>query len=311
MWEASPLYLLIIGAEIFISNYQQRKVYTLRETITNFYLSLLNGGLDLLIRGVYLIILTAFFKLSTVSIGQPALYWFCLFILLDFQFYWLHRLEHFCRLFWAVHVTHHSSENMNVTVAFRSSVFQPLYRFVFFLPLAFLGFQPMDILFMYSVMQFWTLFVHTELVDRLGVLELFLVTPSHHRVHHASNTLYLDRNMGMCLIIWDRLFGTFQKELRTEEYESIRYGLTSPVKKQTAITVIFHEWSNIWKDLRRKDLNWKLKLQYALRPPGWSHDGSRLTSDEMRRKEFDKSKKPVRMIYEDGVKQRSFPHQRA
>ena len=286
MWQVSPIYALIIGVEIIFSNYQERKVYTWKETLTNFYLSLLNGGLDLLIRGGYLVLLGYFYEHRLMYNMPAVLYWVSLIILLDFLFYWLHRLEHYCRLFWAVHVTHHSCEQMNVTVGFRSSVFQPLYRFIFFIPLAFLGYEPLDILLLYSLSQFWAIFVHTEFVGKLGWIEYLLVTPSHHRVHHASNTLYLDKNMGMFLIIWDRLFGTFQQELKPDTYESIRYGLTKPIEKHTPITVIFHEWTAIWRDLRRKDVGWKIKLKYLFKPPGWSHDGSRLTSDEMRRKEF-------------------------
>ena len=283
MWEESWIYILIIGVEIFLSNYHHKKVYTWKETLTNFYLSLLNGGMDLLVRGLYLLVLTFIHKYAFFTIDQPVLYWLTLLILLDFQFYWLHRMEHFCRLFWAVHVTHHSSEEMNVTVGFRSSVFQPLYRFVFFIPLAFLGFKPLDLLVVYSLMQFWTIFVHTEFIGKLGFLEYFMVTPSHHRVHHASNVLYLDKNMGMMFIVWDRLFGTFQQELPASEYEPIRYGLTTRIKKRNPVTVIFHEWSEILRDLRRKDISWKQKLQYLFRPPGWSHDGSRLTSEQLRR----------------------------
>src|SRR5438445_13596550 len=106
---------------------------------------------------------------------------------------------------------------------------------------------------MYSLTQIWGIFVHTELIGRMGWLEYFLVTPSHHRVHHASNPKYLDKNMGMFLIVWDKLLGTFHPELSIEEYGKLRYGITTPLKKQTPVTLIFHEWDNILKDLRRKD----------------------------------------------------------
>lgn len=296
MYQLSPFYALIIGLEIILSNYQHRKVYTWKETITNFYLSFVNAAIDLLIRGVYLVILTYCYQLHFFTIENPVLYWTALLVLLDLQFYWLHRLEHFCRVFWAVHVTHHSSEMMNTTVSFRASVFQPLYRFVFFIPLALLGFQPFDILLMYSLTQFWSLFVHTEFIGKLGWMEELFVTPSHHRVHHASNIKYLDKNLGTMFIIWDRLFGTFQRELSASEYEPIRYGLTKPLEKQTPLTIIFHEWINIIGDLKRKDIHWKEKTGYLFRPPGWSHDGSRLTSDQLREKELEKEMQTVRRV---------------
>ena len=281
MLEASPVYALIIGVEIILSNYQKRNVYKWKEVLTTIYLSLINAGLDFLIRGFYLVVLLFFYQYRFFGIDQPVLYWGGLLLLLDFQFYWLHRLEHYCRLFWAVHVTHHSSEAMNTTVSFRASVFQPLYRFIFFIPITLTGFEPLHILFVYSLTQFWSLFVHTEFIGKLGWVEKIFVTPSHHRVHHASNALYLDKNMGLMFIIWDRLFGSFQEELPPDKYEPIRYGLTSPLKKHNPLYIIFHEWVDIWKDVKRKDIGWKEKMGYLFRPPGWSHDGTRLTSAQL------------------------------
>lgn len=270
--EISTLYLVIIGLEVCLSNLQHRKLYTWRETITTVALSLLNGLLDLIIRGLYLVVFTYIYRFHFTEVVHPVFYWALLLILIDFQFYWLHRLEHFCRIFWAAHVTHHSAEHMNLTVGFRASLMRPLYDFFFFLPLALLGFQPIDILLMYSIAQIWAVFVHTEMVRKLGWLEYIFVTPSHHRVHHASNEKYIDRNMGMVLIIWDRLFGTFQPELSAEEYEPIRYGLAKPVEQHNLFSVIFHEWISIVKDVRRKDIGWKEKLKYVFGPPGWSHE---------------------------------------
>ncbi len=268
MWFAPPIYLLIIGIEVLLSNYRKMPVYSWKETLINFYLSILNALLDLAIRGGYLLLLMFFFEQRVISLPHNIFYWCGLVVFMDLMFYWLHRLEHFCRLFWAVHVTHHSCENLNVSVAFRASVFQPLYRFIFFIPLVLCGFRPIDILFVYSLTQFWSIFVHTELIGKLGWLEYVFVTPSHHRVHHASNDRYLDKNMGMFLIIWDRMFGTFQEELPASEYEPIRYGLTQPLENQTPLSIIFHEWRDIIRDMRRKDLSFYQKCQYLLRPPG-------------------------------------------
>ena len=230
-------------------------------------------------------ILVFFFNRQFYHISNPVVYWILLLLLEDFLYYWLHRFDHEIRLFWAVHVTHHSSEHMNFAVGFRSSVFQPLYRFIYFIPLALIGFKPLDIIFMYSATQIWGIFVHTELIDKMGWLEYIFVTPSHHRVHHASNPKYLDRNMGMFLIIWDKMFGTFQPELTTALYSPIKYGLTQPLETANPLTIIFHEWQMIRKDLMRKDIGFKQKLGYIFGPPGWSHDGSRITSEEMRERE--------------------------
>ena len=278
----TPFFILVILIEIFLSNYHHKGLYSVKETTTNFILSIVNGGLDLLIRGAYFFVLVYCWNLRLTSINNSWIYWITLVVLIDFTMYWLHRLEHDCRLFWAAHVTHHSAEHMNFSVELRTSVFQPLYRFIFFIPLALCGFKPVDIFLAYSFMQIWGLFVHTELINKLGWLEYLMVTPSHHRVHHASNIKYLDRNMGMCLIIWDKFFGTFQKELNSQEYEPIRYGLTKPMAKTDPFNIIFHEWTGIWKDVRGKGLNWKQRMGYLFRPPGWSHDKSKLTSNEMR-----------------------------
>lgn len=279
---STPLYIIIIGLELLLSNYQHRKLYTWKDTAANVYLLLLNSAIDLLFRGVYVVILDYFYRHNIFSFSHVVVYWFMLVLLEDFLYYWLHRFDHEIRLFWAVHVTHHSSEQMNFTVGFRSSVFQPLYRFIYFIPLALMGFQALDIVFVYSATQIWGIFVHTELVKKMGWLEYILVTPSHHRVHHASNPKYLDKNMGMFLIIWDKLFGTFQPELPNQEYQSIKYGLTKPLEKETPVSIVFHEWRSIWKDVMRKDIGFKEKWNYLFGAPGWSHDGSRLTSDQLR-----------------------------
>jgi sterol desaturase/sphingolipid hydroxylase (fatty acid hydroxylase superfamily) len=275
-----PIYAIVIGAEIVYSYYKHKHYYTVKGVLANIYLTSLNMGLDLLIRGVCLAVLLYFYQFRVYQIDaqiHPIVYWISLLVFQDFMFYWLHRVDHYCRFFWAVHVTHHSSEEFNLTVGFRSSVFQPLYRFMYFIPLALVGFQPLDILFMYAATQIYGILIHTKTVGKLGVLEWVLSTPSHHRVHHASNIKYLDKNMGMFLIIWDRLFGTFAKE-----DEVVVYGLTANIHSYNPITMVFHEWKAIVKDvIKTKGI--KNKLGYIFGPPGWSHDGSTKTASQLRK----------------------------
>lgn len=282
---STPIYIIIIGLEILLTHLQHRKTYTLKDTATNIYLMLLNAGIDLGFRVVYMVILNYFYVHALITLQGAILYWFALLILEDLLYYWLHRFDHEIRLFWAVHVTHHSSQKFNFTVGFRSSVFQPLYRFLYFIPLALLGFRPIDILFIYAVTQIWGIFVHTELIHKMGWLEYFMVTPSHHRVHHGSNPKYLDKNMGMFLIIWDKLFGTFQPELPAENYQPIAYGLTKNIENPGPLSIVFHEWKQIWTDMTQPNIPFKARLQYLFGPPGWSHDGSRKTSRQMREAE--------------------------
>jgi sterol desaturase/sphingolipid hydroxylase (fatty acid hydroxylase superfamily) len=280
---STPYYFIIIGLEILLSHLHNKKLYTVKDTFSNLYLMLLNSGIDLLFRMVYVTIIFQFcFNHRFINWEMGIWYWAALVLAEDFIYYWLHRFDHEIRFFWASHVTHHSSEKMNFTVGFRSSVFQPLYRFIYFLPLPLLGFQPLDIVFVYSATQIWGIFVHTELINKMGWLEYILVTPSHHRVHHASNPKYLDKNMGMFLIIWDKLFGTFQKELPTEKYQPIQYGLTKNIESPNAVKLVLHEWDAIVKDVKQEDIPFKARWKYLFGKPGYSHDGSRMTSEEMR-----------------------------
>jgi len=283
----TPIYIIVIGFELLFSHFHQQKTYTVKDTVQNIYLMLLNGGLDLLLRVFYIGFVLSFFYDHRFfnPIVNPWIYWPVLLIFEDFMYYWLHRVDHICRLFWATHVTHHSSPQFNLTVGFRSSVMEPLYRFVYFIPLALSGFRPIDIAFIYAATQTWGILVHTEKVNKAGWLEYILVTPSHHRVHHGSNPKYLDKNLGMFLIIWDKLFGTFQPELSDSEYQPIVYGLTKPLENQGPVNIVFHEWKNMIKDQRIKGLNLKQRWKYIFGPPGWGHDGSRKTSKELREEE--------------------------
>ncbi len=280
---ATPLYIIVIGSEILLSHLQLKRYYTVKDTLMNIYLSLLNAGIDLLFRAIYLFIILQWFYAHRITEPRthPWVYWPLLFVLEDFVYYFEHRVDHYCRVFWAVHVTHHSSDEFNLTTGFRSSVFQPLYRFIYFIPLAFLGFRPVDIIFMYALTQIYGILVHTKMIQKMPAwFEVLFVSPSHHRVHHASNIIYLDKNMGMCLIIWDKLFGTFQEELPEEP---VVYGLTKPLENpHHPIKIIFHEWQSIGKDLQKKT-TFFIKLKYLFMPPGWSHDGSSKTAKELRK----------------------------
>ena len=284
---STPFYILVIGLELLFSHLHKVETYSRRDTIQNIYLMLLNMVIDLLFRAIYIGVILLFFYNYRIlgPIENPWLYWLALLIFEDFLYYWLHRVDHVCRLFWATHVTHHSSSRFNLTVGFRSSVMEPLYRFIYFIPLALCGFQPLDIAFIYSLTQIWGILVHTEKINKLGWLEYIIVTPSHHRVHHGSNVKYLDKNLGMFLIIWDKLFGTFQAELPAAQYQPIKYGLSKPLERETPVNLVFHEWKNIMQDLKRKDIGLRQRLNYLFGPPGWSHDGSSHTSEEMRKQE--------------------------
>ncbi len=275
-----PIYGIIIPVEILLSHAHGWKFYSWKQTAINVYLNLLNVGVDLLLRGVALGVLVFFSHLAVHNTLPPFLYWILLFLGEDVIFWFEHFVDHRVRLFWAVHVTHHSSDEYNLSTGFRSSVLMPFYRYLYFIPLALLGFDPVHIFFMYALTQTYGILVHTQSVGKLPRwIEAVLVTPSHHRVHHASNIPYLDKNMGMVLIIWDRLFGTFMEELPEEKPV---FGLTKPLADPNhPVKVVTHEWAAIGMDLKR-DVPFRIKLKYLFNPPGWSHDGSTKTSEQLR-----------------------------
>lgn len=277
-----PIYAIIIPLEILLSNFRHLRFYTWKETLMNVYLNLLNAGIDLALRVfIGLSLLSFFFQYHAVINWNPIAYWTVLLFGEDLLFWLEHYIDHSCRLFWAVHVTHHSSPEYNLSTGFRSSVFMPVYKYLYFIPLVLLNFHPMDVIFMYSITQIYGILVHTQAIKKLPRwIEYVLVTPSHHRVHHASNIPYLDRNMGMVFIIWDRIFGTFTEEMPEEKPH---YGITKPLEKPFhPVYIVTHEWQEIGKDLKRK-IPLKDKLKYLFNPPGWSHDGSTKTAKELQK----------------------------
>ena len=269
------LLIILTGFEMFFSYRENKNYYTKRDTLNNIYLSSLAFLLNLAVKGGSFFILSYFYQFRFLQIKNLFLYWFVLIVCQDFLYWILHYIGHNCRIFWAMHVTHHSSEQFNISTGFRSTVFEPLYRVFFYLPLVLMGFTALDILYAYLVTQLYGNLVHTQLNIKFPEWYNFLfVTPSHHRVHHASNIPYLDKNMGMVFIIWDRLFKTFKAETMAEK---IQYGLTKQPEDMGAVNIIFHEWKDLMADINKAH---KIsdKLKYAFYPPGWHHDGPSQTS---------------------------------
>lgn len=290
-----PFYMILVATELIVSNIQHKKVYTLKDTLYNAVFTTLNASIDLAFRGLYLIILVWFFEFKIFEINNKFVYWIALFVLQDLAYYTLHYVDHYCRFFWATHATHHSSEYFNITTGFRSSIFQPLYRFIYFIPLVIFGFHPADIILMYAITQLYGVAVHTNLVKSFGIIGLVFVDPSHHRVHHAANIEYLDKNMGMCLIIWDKIFGTFQKEI--DNYP-IQYGLTKPLEDNSILNTIFHEYKAIISDIKLAP-DFVTALKYAFYPPGWSHNGISQTSAQMRNSIKTKTAEETPTVFEN------------
>jgi len=266
--------------EMTLSYINNRKYYQKRDTLNNLYLTAITFCLNLCVKGATFFALDYVWQYRLFTISNPVIYWVVLIVTQDFLYWVLHYTGHYCRLFWAMHVTHHSSQHFNFTVGFRSTVFEPLYRVFFYLPLALIGFNALDILYAYLVTQLYGNLVHTQY--KIGLPKWYgyiFVTPSHHSVHHASNIPYLDKNMGMVLIIWDRIFGTYQDENLPEP---TKYGLTHQPEDMGPVNIIFHEWRALKADiLQAPDLASKLK--YLFMPPGWSHNGSSKTARELQK----------------------------
>jgi len=216
-------------------------------------------------------------RVATVPFAWWA--WLTLLLLDDFNYYWVHRIGHRVRWLWAAHVNHHTSQHYNLSTALRQT-WTGFFALSFVLRIwpAFIGFSPAMILTVGAINTIGQFWIHTEAIRRMpGWFECLFNSPSHHRVHHATNPLYLDRNFAGVLMIWDRLFGTFQPEL---DSEPAHYGVTQQLGTFNVLHSVFHEWKAMLKDFAAAP--WRHKLSYLVRAPGWSHDGSRETSDMIR-----------------------------
>ena len=277
---AIPAFVLLIGLEIAWAWRSGRlRIYEARDTAVSLALgvgSLVAGALAAI---ATVPLLVAVHSAAPVSLGWTWWVWPLCFVADDFAYYWQHRTGHRVRWFWAAHVNHHSSQHYNLSTALRQTWtgFIAL-SFIFRLPLALAGFEPGMILTCAAfnlIYQFW---IHTQAIGRMPRwFEAVMNAPSHHRVHHATNGRYLDRNYAGTFIVWDRLFGTFEAEAGDVP---IRYGIVSQLGSFNLLRAAFHEWIAIGRDVWHAP--WRHKASYLWREPGWSHDGSRETSDTIR-----------------------------
>jgi sterol desaturase/sphingolipid hydroxylase (fatty acid hydroxylase superfamily) len=276
-----PIYFLALALEWWHNRNKNLNLFEAGDTKASLWMMFLVGFVDVAPK---LLAFVAFYYLAQLSplseiVQRQWWAWGLLFFLDDFIYYWFHRLNHQVRLFWAGHVSHHSAIKMNFATALRQGVGERLHKYVFWLPLPLLGFDPLMIFTMMSLNLFYQYWLHTELIGRLpNWFEIVFNTPSHHRVHHASNISYLDCNHGGVLIIWDRIFGSFSKEMTNEKVE---YGLTQNITSLNPIYVATHEYRSIIRDVARAD-HWKDKLKYLFLAPGWSHDGDDKRSKTLR-----------------------------
>jgi alkylglycerol monooxygenase len=211
---AGPAYFVLIAVELFVAKRRGLSLYRLNDAISNVSTGLLMQLTVLTFGGIIAAGYITTFEGSRIADWSPdhLATWACCFLAVDFAYYWFHRLSHEVNFLWAAHAVHHQSEDYNLAVALRQSTLQPFFSAVVYLPLAVCGFPPLVFFACSGVNTIYQFWLHTQLVGKLGPLESVLVTPSHHRVHHGRNPIYIDRNHGGTFIIWDRLFGTFQRE---------------------------------------------------------------------------------------------------
>ncbi len=283
---AIPIYIFSLGLEIWWSHYKQSKTYEFKDTVASLSLGLGSVFIGVVFAFIELGVLNFFYQFKLFDLPTDQWWFFVvLFFGEDFCYYWFHRLGHEMRWMWASHVNHHSSTKYNLGTALRQSWTTVLTMPFFWWPLALLGVPPEWILIQKSISLIYQFFIHTEHVRTLGPLEWVLNTPSHHRAHHASDLKYLDANYAGILIIWDRMFGTFVKE-----EEAPTYGLIHNIEGYNLFTLAFHEWRDMFKDALQPGISVGDRARYIFGPPGWSHDGHKLTVKQMR--ELEHEEKP-------------------
>jgi sterol desaturase/sphingolipid hydroxylase (fatty acid hydroxylase superfamily) len=277
---AIPAFILLIVVEVIYAIKTQRELYEVKDAATSISLGLGNLFIGIITKTFILLFFTFIYEYRLFTIPYTA--WWAWIICLfadDLSYYIFHRVSHNVRWFWASHVVHHSSERYNLAAALRQTWTGNLTgSFIFWSWMPLVGFHPAMIMLMQSVSLLYQFWIHTEAVYKCPKwFEFFFNTPSHHRVHHGSDIEYLDRNHAGILIIWDRMFGSFQPEMHTP-----KYGLTRNVNTYNPVKVAFFEWINMIKDLRKSN-SLGTAIKYIINPPGWSHDGSSKTTKQLRK----------------------------
>ena len=243
-----PIIITLIIAETIYSTINKLGFYKLNDTLASYGLLTGNVLVSLATKSGILIFYLYLYQFRIFTINNLMgvfLVWLTTFVAVDFIYYWFHRCSHRIKFLWAMHMNHHSSEEMNFVVSLRQAWFGPFAKVPFFLIMPLIGFDPIITAIVGVVSTLWGVTGHTQWIKNLGPLEYLFITPSHHRVHHGSNDCYIDKNFGNLLIIWDRMFGTFEKE-----DEPVIYGIKDNVKTFNPIKITFMLWIKMYKDFQ-------------------------------------------------------------
>lgn len=239
------VFVVLATTEAIMSRRDHLELFDPKDTWANIAMGLITFttklGINLLQLALYTYLWDHDYVLWKPEV--PIVLWYIIGLLLnDFMFYWYHRISHTTRFFWAVHVAHHSSEKLNITTAIRGNFVNNIFHGLLWTPMIFLGFSPLIVVSTDALSYFYQLWLHTRIIPKLGPFEWIMNTPSHHRVHHASNPKYLDKNYGAIFIFWDKMFGSFE-----EEDEPVRFGLTKPIKTYNPLKIAFQEFGNVFR----------------------------------------------------------------
>jgi alkylglycerol monooxygenase len=263
-----PIFFILIGIELIVERFTHKDLYRLPDSIAN-----LSCGITSQLSGLFLKIFAVgiyqflFEKFAFLQLERSWIYWLALVLLVDLAYYWAHRMSHEINLFWGGHVVHHQSEEYNLSVALRQSSLQVVWTFGFSLPIAFLGFRTEDFVLISALNTLYQFWIHTEAIGKFPKwIEFIFNTPSHHRVHHGRDPKYIDKNHAGALIIWDRMFGTFQ-----EEEEKPTYGITKPINSWNAVWANMSHYADMSEDLKRIP-KWSDRFKYLFKKPGWLPD---------------------------------------
>ena len=276
---AIPFFLISIVIEILLRKREHLPAYVAGDAWASLAMGVGSAIINLGTKTLAFIAMMWLYTHRLFDLPNVWWVWILLFFAEDFTFYLHHRSCHEVRLFWAAHVNHHSSRQYNLAIALRQSWGELFHKFFWWMWLPFIGFHPLMVITAMTISLIYQFFLHTEVVRKLPrPLEFIFNTPSHHRVHHAKNVRYLDRNHAGILIIWDRLLGTFEPE---RDDEAVVYGITTDIHTNNPLKIATHEYVHLWRDVRRAP-TLRAKLMYIFAPPGWSHDGSTQTARQMR-----------------------------
>ena len=291
-WAVPGFILLIIAKLLWIRLTGRGGRYEVRDALTSLLLGAGNVAIGIALAFVVWGFFIWLWQFRLFDLGRSVWVVVLAFVLDDLRYYWVHRLGHRVRWVWASHVNHHSSQHYNLTTALRQTWTGHLTMMMALsAPMILLGFHPAMILFVGGVNLIYQFWIHTEAISRLPAwFEAVMNTPSHHRVHHGRNAMYLDANYAGVFIIWDKLFGTFVPE---SDDEKVEYGLVDNLGTFNPLRVAFHEWLGLLRDVFKPGINLRSRLMYAFAPPGWSHDGSRNTSDQIKAKHMARQREPA------------------